>query len=293
MEMSDILRGDTEASDDAQEASTEVTPDASTVAAQAPAKVETQAPAADASRPPTGEQSTQTPGAAASGQTPAAQGATPGTESEVSGLLSALKDERTKRQQLKQEVDELKRLVGDRNAQPPQQTQQQEPSWDDRVIEDLPGSFKKLEQRFDERLNSRVRELKYRTSETYARQFIPDYADVMADYPKLIEGNAQLAQYVDQSDAPALAAYQVVKQHRAMQAQRPEVIEQRVRGESQTRIQQLESEVAQLKAQATAGSVPTSLTSARGSGAATPKADDDPEPSPWSEILKPRARSRR
>ena len=254
-------------------------------AAIAAAETKPAAPVAAPSSPavPTGE-----PAADAAG----AVGATPGTDSNaVQGLTSALKEERRKRQQYESELAEVRRQAGQQSA-PATPAQPQEPEWNESVLEDLPGAFKKVEQRFNQRLEAELTRQRYAQSEAAAQQFIPDYAQVMEGYSELTQANPYIARMVHDAPSPAIAAYQAMKQWNAAKANNPQAIETRIRGESQTRIQQLEAEIAQLRSLTAAGSVPTSLTSARGSGASAPSAQDEiPDDVPLSSVLRQRKRA--
>lgn len=256
-----------------------------TDAASAPPVADTQALSA-----PTGEPTTTTPPVATGVTAPPATGTPPVQGSDGFVPLSALQEERTKRQQLKAEVDELRRQAGERST--PQPPQPQEPAWTDKVLEDLPGSFQRVETRVQEQISAQLTQQRYAQSEMLAQQFLPDYAEVMKTYPELAQVAPHVARAVHESASPALTAYQAAKQYLAAKSNNPQAIEARVRAEAQTKIQALETELSQLRAQTTADSVPTSLTSVRGSGAGTPRVDNDPTPTPLSEIVGPRRRAR-
>ena len=229
---------------------------------------------------PTGEP-TET---GASSQT--AQSATPGTKDGWTVPGSALQEERRKRQEERRERErleaELAQYRRQSSAPPPKAAEPEPEPWNEKVFEDLPGAFKAVEARLEKRLTAH----KYATSERMARQFLPDYDQVIEQYTDAVRANPYLAKVVDDSATPALEAYQATKRYLEAKDSNPQAIEARVRNEMQSKMQALEQELQQLKAHSTAGNVPSSLTSARGSGAASGNQTAWSGPPPMSDILK-------
>lgn len=64
----------------------------------------------------------------------------------------------------------------------------------------------------ESRLNSKLSDMKMSMSETVVKQLIPDYDDKLGFYAKYAQQNPQLVQQVQQSDNPALLAYNLGKQ---------------------------------------------------------------------------------
>lgn len=227
---------------------------------QATPAPEPQAPAAeasyadDAASQATGDTGTP-PGAA---QTPSAEHMAP---------VSALREERSKRQELERRLAEIEqRYNAFQYAQQPAISQQQPKELTpEEIYADVPGAFKQLQQQY----KSELRQYAYASSEASARTVLPDYDQVIQHYQSVARQNPYLARIVDESPSPAFQAYQIAKQYLEQSRMNdPQERAKLIEAEVQKRMQE---ERAKFQAQATAESVPTSLAAARGSGAPAPK----------------------
>lgn len=205
--------------------------------------------------------------------------ATPGAEGKDERMvpLPALRDERRKRQQLAEQLVKMERqlayMQGQQEARGGQAEPQQDEWDDDSISADLTGSFKKMEQRVEER----VRDLKYRMSYAQARAMYPDFEKVLAELEDTAKEIPQLGNAIATSDAPAITAYLAVKEHLARK-EAPKNEAERIEAEVKKR---LEAELAKLGKAAT----PTPLSSVRGTGAATAQAADWSGPTPLKDLF--------
>jgi hypothetical protein len=199
---------------------------------------------------------------------------------EIAGLRKGMLTEREKRQRAEAERDELKRLVGQRAEQP------KEPERDpyESVLEDLPGGFRTAEQRFQKRLKEQA----YAQSEEIAKTLHNDYLETLEHYQDAVKHNPYLPQLVDNSPVPAIAAYRAIKDYIAAKQSDPKEIAAKATAEAAAKIQALEQEVASLRSTYAASTVPSTLSNARGSGAATAPPNSWSGPTPMHEILRRR-----
>lgn len=193
--------------------------------------------------------------------------------------LPALKEERRKRQELAEKLSEMERQLayvqGQQAAAQRTPEAPQEDPWDeDAVMSDLPGSFRKVEQRLEEK----VREMRYRMSHAQARAMYEDYDQTMAHLQDAAKAIPHLGDAVARSDAPALTAYYAVKEYLDRQ-NAPKNEAERIEAEVKKR---LEAELAKL---GKAAPTPTPLSSARGTGAATAQNAEWSGPTPLTDLF--------
>lgn len=227
-----------------------------------------------------GGQAEETDSAEPTASTGENEGATPGAEAPQKLVpLPALQEERRKRQEIQARLEELERRVATQSA-PPQPPQ---PKWEwteDKVLNDLPGAFRTVEQRQQQFLDERFRAYRYDSSVMTARQMHQDYDDVMTHYQEVVKSQPHLMHTVDASPMPALTAYKAVKAHIEQQnANDPARIESLVQ-------ERVKAELAKMSGTIAAAGVPKSITSARGSGAASPSSAAWSGPPPMDEIFR-------
>lgn len=250
-------------------------------------------PVAEAPSPQSGnvaETQAVVTGEAASVQTDAVDAPPSIVDREKQGLISALtatrqeaKEARERTLRLEAELEDFKR----RTHQPPQQPAKQPHKWtEDEVLKDLPGSFERQQQLIEER----IRQDRIDQSVAMAQEMFSDHADVMKHWNDATREQPWLLHHALNAQLPGVAAYKAAKQYMAAkQAMNPAEMEARINAEADKRAQ---AKFEQLRASIATEGVPKSLTSARGSGAATPSAAPWKGPPSLDELLAPRARAR-
>lgn len=182
---------------------------------------------------------------------------------EAKGLRSALLSERHRRQEADEKLKQIEQKLKELEMRP--SVQQQMPVKDDleiteeEIYADLPGTVKKLEQRFDRRLQNE----RFEMSETMARLRYDDYEQVIGKYVEAVKENPSIFVAVQQSRAPALEMYNLTKGHlESKKAISPEKIDEIVDLRVEKRLQE---ELAK-RGLSQAAQIPPSLAAARGSG---------------------------
>ncbi len=189
---------------------------------------------------------------------------TPGATKDVMVPLRALEDERSKRQEAE------KRLAA-----------QEQPERPD-ALEDPEGAAKHIEGSVDQKLADMRAEISLQMAEAT----IPDFTEVMGPdlehWKSLANENPALLQQVMASPLPGKAAYDVVKQYRALSAigDDPAAYEAKIRADERAKIEQ---EQKAKKADETASSLPNSLADAPSKGER--KGPEWAGPPPLDEVL--------
>lgn len=242
---------------------------------------------------PQPQQAEQSAAASTTGEAPptertAESDASPGIdETSAAGLKQALLAERKKRQDKERDLEARERELADYRSRPlyapqPQAAPPPEKPWEwteDAVLSDLPGSFRRVEER--EELRYRAR--RFKASEELARLQFQDYDETLKLFPEVTRHNRGLLQEIEQSEMPALYAYHAIKRHaEAAKHADPTQREAQIEAEVKKRV---EAALAKERSQSAAESVPVSLTTVRGSGAATPKPKTWAGPKPLSAIV--------
>lgn len=194
-------------------------------------------------------------------------GTTPGADEGGSGdrqvPLQALLSERDKRQEMERKLAAIEERMNSvvQHQQASQRSEEDDAWTEEKILEDIPGALKRLEGGFEKRLKAE----RYSSSEFYAKKVHEDYDDVIARYTEAARANKYLANIVDESPMPALAAYEATKEWLDKTSGTSDA-------EASREIEALKQEIAKLKGQAPGAQVPQSLTTARGAGAAVPAA---------------------
>lgn len=202
---------------------------------------------------------------------------------ERQGLTSALTATRQEAKEAKERLQRLESELEDfkRRAHQQQQPAKQPHKWtEDEVLKDLPGSFERQQQLIEER----IRQDRLDQSVAYAQEMFPDHAEVMKNWNDLVQAQPYALQHVLNSPLPGVAAYKAAKQFAATkQAMDPAQLEARIAAEAEKRAQ---AKFEEHRASIAMEGVPKSLTSARGSGAATPSAQPWKGPPSIDELLR-------
>jgi chromosome segregation ATPase len=193
--------------------------------------------------------------------------------------LAALKDERRKRQSAEETLRKLEqRLAYIEGQQSATKQPKQEFEWrEESVLEDIPGAFKTVESRLDERL----RKERYEQSHELAKAMYDDYDEVMSHLNDVAKEIPSLPAALDSSRQPAILAYREIKRH-LQEKQTPKMSGADFESEVSKRVKE---ELEKLKREINAEGLPTPMSSARGSGGATASGVQWSGPAPLEDLF--------
>ena len=193
------------------------------------------------------------------GATPDAKAAD-ADEKAAAGLKSALSAERQKRQQLEQQLAATTAAQQAWIAQQQGQQQQADVFSEDKILEDLPGAFKRQQQALDKRFV----EGRLEASEAQAKAMLSDYDEVMNEhYQQACIAMPGLANSVQQSASPAFTAYRAVKDYIDRSQGNSKL------SELEAKNKELADKLAALEKKAGIAALPQSMATARGTSTPT------------------------
>lgn len=208
------------------------------------------------------------------------EGATSGAEQDRRVPLAALKDERKKRQQAEQSIRSLEQRLAYIEGQQASlaKPKEEEFVWDEeKVLGDLPGALQTVE----ERVYERVRKERYEESTEIAEAMFDDFNEVMAHINDAAKADPSLGQAISSSKQPAILAYRRTKSF-LEQKKSPRMTQEQIDAEVEKR---LNARLEQMKKEQQSDGLPSNLSSARGSGAATARNQQWGGPTPLDTLF--------